>query len=73
MIKTFGILSLSGIGHPTAVTGGVAEALIATALGLAIAIFSLFFYNFYLAKVETVRAELETQTYRLLAWLKETG
>lgn len=73
MIKSFGILSLSGIGHPTAITGGVAEALIATAFGLAIAIFSLFFYNLYQAKAEGARSELEAQTQRILAWLKETA
>jgi len=69
MIRSFGIISLSGIGHPTAITGGVAEALIATAFGLAIAIFSLFFYNLYQAKAESARAEVEAQTCRVLARL----
>lgn len=70
MIRSFGILSLRGIGHPTAITGGVAEALIATAMGLAIAIFSLFFYNLFQARAENVRTELEAHTHRFLAWLK---
>ena len=38
MISSFGIMSDAGLGQPHAVTGGVAEALIATATGLLIAI-----------------------------------
>ena len=41
MIAAFGIMATTGINQPTAITGGVAEALIATAAGLAIAIVTL--------------------------------
>ncbi len=41
MIGSFEIMSASGIGQPHAVTGGVAEALIATATGLLIATLTL--------------------------------
>ena len=44
----------------TAVTGGIGEALIATACGLGIAIFSLIPYNFFSAKVTQLQFELET-------------
>lgn len=44
----------------TAVTGGIGEALIATACGLGIAIFSLVPYNFFSAKVTQLQFELET-------------
>ncbi|HET9916670.1 MAG TPA: MotA/TolQ/ExbB proton channel family protein, partial [Candidatus Binatia bacterium] len=37
MIGSFGIMSQTGMGQPHAVTGGIAEALIATATGLLIA------------------------------------
>src|SRR6201999_3652686 len=43
-----------------AVTGGIGEALIATACGLGIAIFCLIPYNFYSAKVARLQFELET-------------
>jgi biopolymer transport protein ExbB len=44
----------------TDVTGGIGEALIATACGLGIAIFSLIPFNFFTAKVAQLQFELET-------------
>ena len=38
MIHAFGLLGTAELGAPTAITGGIAEALIATAFGLLIAI-----------------------------------
>lgn len=59
MIQSFGIMSLAGLGQPHAVTGGVAEALIATAAGLGVAITTLVPYNFFLTKVEKTVEEME--------------
>ena len=44
----------------TAVTGGIGEALIATACGLGIAIFALIPFNMFTAKVTRLQFELET-------------
>jgi biopolymer transport protein ExbB len=44
----------------TAVTGGIGEALIATACGLAIAIISLVPYNYFNGKIARLHFELET-------------
>jgi len=44
----------------TAVTGGIGEALIATACGLGIAIFSLIPFNLFTSKVVRLQFELET-------------
>lgn len=54
MIGSFDVMADVGMGQPHAVTGGVAEALIATATGLLIAILTLISYNYF-----TVRAERE--------------
>jgi biopolymer transport protein ExbB len=46
-MQAFKVIGGSGLVAPTQVTSGVAQALIATALGLLIAIFALFGFNFF--------------------------
>lgn len=59
MIRSFGLLGHQQLEAPTAITGGIAEALIATAFGLAIAIISLIPFNYLNARVEQARHEIE--------------
>ncbi len=76
MISAFKIISVSGTSHPAGITGGVAEALIATATGLAIAIFCLVGYNWCRDKVRQTTEEIElraTQLENLLTGSKETA
>jgi biopolymer transport protein ExbB len=47
MMQAFKVIGGTGLVAPTQVTSGVAQALIATALGLLIAIFALFGFNFF--------------------------
>ena len=47
MMQSFQVIGSSGLVAPTKVTMGVAQALIATALGLLIALFALFAFNFF--------------------------
>lgn len=65
MIGSFDILSTAGMGQPHAITGGVAEALIATAAGLIVASMTLIPYNYFLAKVEKTTEEMEQYATRL--------
>ena len=59
MIRAFGLLGASELGAPTAITGGIAEALIATAFGLLIAMIALLPFNFLNARLEWARQEIE--------------
>jgi biopolymer transport protein ExbB len=59
IITSFEMLGTAGIQDPKAVTAGVAQALITTAAGLAIAIFSVFPYNYFNAKVELAAQDIE--------------
>ncbi|HXF75352.1 MAG TPA: MotA/TolQ/ExbB proton channel family protein [Methylomirabilota bacterium] len=71
MIGSFGIMSQSGIGQPHAVTGGVAEALIATATGLLIAILTLVPYNYFSNRAEQEMERIEYYASRLELLLGE--
>ncbi len=53
-----------------AVTGGIAEALIATACGLGIAIFSLIPFNFFTSRVSNLEFELQTAATNLEVMLE---
>ena len=59
MIGSFDVMSEARMGQPHAITGGVAEALIATATGLLIAILTLVSYNYFTAKAEREMDRME--------------
>jgi biopolymer transport protein ExbB len=59
MIAAFGIMGQSGMNSPHAITGGVAEALIATAVGLGIAIAALVPLNFFNSRVDAMHETIE--------------
>jgi biopolymer transport protein ExbB len=66
MIKAFNVVGNVGLNQPMGITGGVAEALIATATGLAIAIVTLIAYNYLTEKVKEIISEMETRATQLL-------
>ena len=70
IIGSFHVMSVSGLGKPTQITGGVAEALIATATGLVIAIVSLGFYNHLNTTIREIRNAIESSA-RLLFHLQD--
>ena len=59
MINSFGMLGGAELGAPAAITGGIAEALIATAFGLLVAITALLPFNFLNALEEKARLALQ--------------
>jgi len=65
MIHAFGLLGASELGAPAAITGGIAEALIATAFGLLIAMVALIPFNYLNARLEQARLEIENASAQL--------
>ena len=58
MIESFNIFSVQA-GQPLAITGGIGEALIATATGLCVAIFALIVHTYFAQKLDEILAILE--------------
>ena len=66
--------SISGDnGNPTAVMGGISEALIATAAGLGIALICVLPFNYLNSKIEEAQKELETASARLELLIQISG
>jgi biopolymer transport protein ExbB len=59
IIDSFHLLGAAGIESPRVVTEGIAQALITTATGLAIAIMTLIPYNYFLSRIERTAREIE--------------
>jgi biopolymer transport protein ExbB len=70
MIKVFASISLSGLGDPHALSEGISEAMITTAVGLAIGIPTLVAYNLLVAKSEARITEIEAYASYLVARLR---
>jgi biopolymer transport protein ExbB len=68
MINSFSVLSISS-GQPFAITAGVAEALIATATGLFVAVMALFAYSYLTARVDYLISRMEKNASRFLNFL----
>ncbi len=71
MIKVFQVISLQGVGHPTALAAGISEALITTAAGLLVAIPTLVVHNYFLKKANAYILEMESTSMELLDILEE--
>jgi len=69
LMKAFGALKSEEIAV-VSVTGGIAEALIATACGLGIAIFALIPFNFFTSRVSNLEFELQTAATNLEVMLE---
>jgi len=66
IMRAFHSMAITGTGGFGVVAGGISEALIATALGLAIGIISLVFYNYLQNRVVRIDGALRIGSTRLL-------
>jgi biopolymer transport protein ExbB len=71
MINAFGVMAEPGMNAPTAITGGVGEALVATAAGLGVAIAALVPFNFFHSRAEAMLDTIERYGSRLELLLAE--
>ena len=69
IIKAFRDLALAGGGGPSVVAKGIAEALVATAGGLVVAIPAVIIYNYYMRRVKHISVNMEVASARLLVLL----
>jgi biopolymer transport protein ExbB len=70
MIHSFSIVAALGMSDPTKLAGGISEALINTAAGLAVAIPALFAYNYFSGKKEAILMDTEKSLTELIVLLK---
>jgi biopolymer transport protein ExbB len=70
MMTSFKLIGENSLVNPVGITGGVAEALIATGFGLFIAIFSLFAFNYFSRRQDQVLDELERLGTRIIDHIK---
>lgn len=66
MMESFKLIGGSGLVNPIGITGGVAQALIATTLGLIIALIALFSFNFFAHLQSRTMDEMERLGTRLV-------
>ena len=71
MIHAFGLLGTQQLDAPEAITGGIAQALIATAFGLSIAITALIPFNYLNSRLEEARHDIEDAATQLELHLEQ--
>lgn len=66
MIRVFTEITTQGTGNANALAGGISEALITTAAGLAVAIPALVMHRYYTGKIDAIVVGLEQETIKLV-------
>lgn len=66
MITVFSVITDVGVGSPGELAGGISQALITTAAGIAVAIPSLIFYRYFRGKIDELVIEMEQEALKLV-------
>lgn len=69
IIKAFESMAVAGTGGFAVVAAGISEALVATALGLAVAIIAVIFYNYFQTRISTLNGLFRIQVAKVLQQL----
>jgi biopolymer transport protein ExbB len=73
MIRTFKAITLAGVGNPSAMAGGIAEALVTTAGGLLVAIPALIAYRYLRGRVDGLVIQMEKESIKLVQAIDRTS
>jgi biopolymer transport protein ExbB len=73
MIRTFKAITVAGIGNPTAMAGGISEALITTAAGLLVAIPAMVAYRYLRGRVDGLVIQMEKESIKLVQAIDRAG
>jgi biopolymer transport protein ExbB len=66
MVKVFTAITTHGVGNPTVLAGGIAEALITTAAGLTVAIPALIGFRYFRNRIDTLVVDMEKEAIKLV-------
>jgi len=59
MVRSFTVIALKGNGDPQLLAGGISEALLTTVIGLAIAIPTMIFYQYFMSIIDRDILEIQ--------------
>ncbi len=71
IIKSFENMAIVGTGGFTVVAAGISEALVATALGLAVAIIAVIFYNYFQTRIANINGLFRIQVVKILQTMRQ--
>jgi len=71
MIKAFNVIALAGVGTPATLGGGISEALITTATGMAVAIPTILLHRYLTSRADALVLEMEEHSLHLVNILGE--
>jgi len=69
IVRAFQDLAHASAGGPGVVAAGIAEALVATAAGLVVAIPALMFFNYFSGKIKVANTQMESAARNLILML----
>ena len=70
MIRVFRVIALLGVGNANALSGGISQALITTAVGLSVAIPALAAYHFFASRATEIVSDMEHHASQLIRKLR---
>ena len=68
IINAFQAMAETGSGGLAAVSAGIAEALVATAIGIAVAILGVWLYNYFTARVDAIVNDITVSIEEFMDW-----